>query len=302
MNTCKITVVIPTYNRCEQLLETLEKVLECNPKPDEIIIHIDGNDITTETGLKNSKFDNIKIINNSHQVGPGGGRNLAIAQATNSIVASLDDDSYPIDKDYFYRLQILFNYFPQAAVIGAKVFHINEKIVADKLTAKSVSDFIGCGCAYRKEVFQQTSGYVPLPLAYGMEEVDLSLRLHHLGWSIIESSWLRVFHNTQLEHHNNPRITAASIANQILLAYLRYPLFFWWLGIGQCISRIFWLILHGRTSGILQGLFIVPKLIRQHHQQRQIISVKSLISYEFLRRNTGSLSFKPISASANSNP
>ncbi len=125
-----------------------------------------------------------------------------------------------------------------------------------------------------------------LPLAYGMEEVDLSLRLHHLGWGILESSWLRVFHNTELKHHSHPRITAASIANQILLAYLRYPLLFWWLGIGQCMSRIFWLIRHGRTSGIIQGLFIIPELIRKHHQQRQVITVQSLISYLALRRNT----------------
>lgn len=291
MNTCKITVVIPTYNRSEQLLETLEKILECNPRPDEIIIHIDGNDTTTEPALRSSKFQNIKIITNTTQVGPGGGRNLAIAQATNSIIASFDDDSYPIDTDYFYRLQLLFDYFPKAAVIGAKIYHINETIAADKLTAKWVSDFIGCGCAYRKEVFQQTSGYVQLPLAYGMEEVDLSLRLHHLGWGVLESSWLRVFHNTELKHHSHPHITAASVANQILLAYLRYPLLFWWLGIGQCMSRIFWLIRHGRASGIIQGLFVIPELIRKHHQQRQVIAVQSLLSYLVLRRNTVTVVF-----------
>ncbi|MBD2690195.1 glycosyltransferase family 2 protein [Anabaena catenula] len=286
MNTCKISVIIPTYNRLSQLLETVEKILECNPCPNEIIIHIDGNDITTEPGLKNLNLPSIKIIKSSVQVGPGGGRNIAIVHANNPIIASFDDDSYPLDTDYFERLTNLFNSFPTAAVIAASIFHINETITPAQLTGTWVSNFIGCGCAYRKEVFQQTTGYVNLPVAYGMEEVDLSLRLHDMGWSILESSWLRVFHNTQLEHHNNPRITAASIANQILLAYLRYPILFCWLGIGQCMSRIFWLIRHGRTSGIVEGLFLIPKLIRQYHQQRQPISAKSLVSYLYLRRNT----------------
>ncbi|WP_071191350.1 glycosyltransferase family 2 protein [Trichormus sp. NMC-1] len=286
MNTCKVTAIIPTYNRLSQLVETLEKILECNPCPDEIIIHIDGNDTTTEPGLKNLNLPSIKIIKSSVQVGPGGGRNIAIAHANNPIVASFDDDSYPLDTDYFERLTNLFNSFPTAAVIAANIFHIHETITPAQLTGTWGSNFIGCGCAYRKEVFQQTTGYVNLPVAYGMEEVDLSLRLHDMGWGILESSWLRVFHNTQLEHHNNPRITAASIANQMLLAYLRYPILFFWLGIGQCMSRIFWLIRHGRTSGIVEGLFLIPKLIRQYHQQRQPISAKSLLSYLHLRRNT----------------
>ncbi|GAX34322.1 glycosyltransferase family 2 protein [Nodularia sp. NIES-3585] len=284
MNTCEITVVIPTYNRLPKLLETLEKILECNPRPNEIIIHIDGNDTITEQGLQNRKFPEIKIIKNHLQVGPGGGRNIAISHATNSIIASFDDDSYPIDTDYFYRLQVLFKNFPKAAAIAASIYHINETIIDDALTAKWVSDFVGCGCAYRKEIFQQTSGYVNLAVAYGMEEVDLSLRLHNMGWGVLESSWLRVFHNTTLEHHGNPKITASSIANQILLAYLRYPTQFWWLGIGQCINRIIWLIRHRRTAGIAEGVFAIPKLIRRHYQQRQVVSAKSLLSYLQLRK------------------
>lgn len=290
MNTCQLTVIIPTYNRLPKLLETLDKIINCNPRPAEIIIHIDGNDNTTEEGLKSRNFQGIKLIKSATQLGPGGGRNIAIAHATHPIIASFDDDSYPLDTDYFERLTKIFDSFPTAAILVAKIFHLHETILPAQPTSRWVSDFIGCGCAYRKEIFQQTSGYVNLPVAYGMEEVDLSLRLHDMGWNIIESSLLRVFHNTQLEHHQDPQITAASIANQILLTYLRYPIPFWWLGIGQCISRIFWLIRHGRTSGILAGLIIIPKLIRKYYQHRQVISASSLLSYLRLRRNTVSIS------------
>lgn len=285
MNTCKITVALPTYQRPNALLKALAQIHQCNPRPDEIIVHIDGGDTVTEAALSSSEFQDILIINNTTQAGPGGGRNLAIARAKNAIVASFDDDSYPIDSDYFDRLLRLFEIFPKAAVIGSTIFHQNETVVPAEYTATWVADFVGCGCAYRKEVFLQTKGYVQLPLAYGMEETDLSLRLHHLGWGVLQSAWLRVFHDTKLEHHNNPKVTAASIANQALLAYLRYPKSLWWLGGMQCLSRVSWLVRHRRWSGILTGLIAIPGLIRQQHHQRQIVSSESLLSYLRLRRD-----------------
>ncbi|NJN91753.1 MAG: glycosyltransferase family 2 protein, partial [Leptolyngbyaceae cyanobacterium SL_5_14] len=78
--------------------------------------------------MHNSEFKEIIIIKNPVKVGPGGGRNVAIARAKNSIVASFDDDSYPIDSDYFARLLQLFEIFPKAAVIGSAIFHQNETI------------------------------------------------------------------------------------------------------------------------------------------------------------------------------
>ncbi len=285
MTTCNLTVAIPTYQRPTALLKALRQIQQCDPAPDEIIMHLDNGDTATEAALLSSEFRDIVIIKNTVQVGPGGGRNLAIARAKNEIVASFDDDSYPIDSDYFARLLHLFEQFPQAAVIGSAIFHQNEPVLPDQPIATRVADFVGCGCAYRRSVFLQAQGYVQLPLAYGMEETDLSLRLHHLGWEILQSPWLRVFHDTQLEHHNNPRITAASIANQALLAYLRYPVSFWWLGGMQCLSRISWLLRHQRRDGVWSGLKTIPALLQQQQHHRQPVSSSSLLSYLRLRRN-----------------
>lgn len=285
MDSCKVTVAIPTYNRTDQLLVTLNHIFSCNPQPNEIIIHVDGNDTNTEVELENylQRFKSLKIIRSNRQVGPGGGRNKIIHQASNSIVASFDDDSYPIDSDYFQRLQTLFDQFSEAAVIGSAIFHLDEEISADQDNAAWVADFIGCGCAYRREVFLQTRGYVALPLAYGMEEVDLALRLHAMGWKVLQSSQLRVFHNTRLEHHKNPKITAASIANLALMTYLRYPIKLWWFGLGQCLNRVVWLIRHDRTAGIFRGIFTIPKLLWKNRMERKVIPAKSLRSYFDLR-------------------
>lgn len=292
-NSCPITVGIPTYQRLDKLPIALENILACDPQPDEIIIHVDGNDTTTANWVQEN-FPQLKVIKSETQVGPGGGRNQIIKKARNSIIASFDDDSYPIDQDYFARLTHLFDQFPDTGIIAASIFHQGERVDPDTLTAFWTADFVGCGCAYCRDVFLQTNGYVSLPLAYGMEEADLSLRLHAMGWRILSSSWLRVFHNTQLKHHEDPHITAASIANQALLAYLRYPPILWGLGLIQCITRIGWLIQHQRYGGILKGITSIPTLLWQNKQQRQCLRARSIISYLKLRKNKIAVQFNEV--------
>jgi len=282
-NTCPITVGIPTYQRLDKLPITLENILACHPIPDEMIVHVDGNDTATESWVQ-ANYPQIKILKSETQVGPGGGRNKIIKEANNSIIASFDDDSYPIDQDYFTRLIHLFDQCPEVAVIAASIFHQGETVTPDTLTASWTADFVGCGCAYRQEVFLKTSGYVSLPLAYGMEETDLSLRLYGMGWKILSSSWLRVFHDTQLKHHENPDITTAHIANQALLAYLRYPVSLWGLAIVQCARKMFWFIQHQRYRGILRGIASIPPLLWMNKQQRQPLKAHSILSYLKLRK------------------
>lgn len=286
MHICPITVVIPTYQRSQDLLIAIEKIQHCDPSPAELIIHIDHGDTSTATALENLRhqYHHLHVIQSDHRVGPGGGRNKAIALAHNEFVASFDDDSYPIDTDYFARLIQLFEQFPQAAVIGAAIYHQNETIQADKYTANWEHSFVGCGCAYRKSIFEKIQGYVELPLAYGMEEVDLSLRLYDQNWRVLISPWLRVFHNTNLSHHQQPKITAASISNQVLLTFLRYPVIFWGLGLAQMLNRIFWLIRHQRFAGIWQGIVNIPTLIRQNKQHRSIVKASTLKDFLKLKR------------------
>ena len=279
---CPVTVGIPTYRRSAQLQQSLEAIARCDPAPAETIIHVDGGDAATRAALERD-FPHVRPLGSSERVGPGGGRNRIVAAASHSLVASFDDDSYPCERDYFARLEALFAQYPQAAVLAALIVHRGER--EDAATEAWTADFVGCGCAYRREAFLQTSGYLCLPLAYGMEEADLALRLNALGWQILKTPQLRVFHNTQLEHHNQPAVTAASIANQALLAYLRYPALLWGLGLLQCLNRIRWLLRHGRRRGVLQGIRQIPGLLYRHRQQRQALTARSIWHYRHRQRH-----------------
>jgi GT2 family glycosyltransferase len=226
----------------------------------------------------------VRVLRSDEQVGPGGGRNKLIDAAQFELVASFDDDSYPIDSDYFARAAKLFEQFPDVAVLCAALYHAGEAIGLDERSAQWTADFSGGACIYRRQAFLNAGGYVPLPVAYGMEEVDLAIRVHSRGGRMLTTRWLRVFHNTNLERHADPRVTAGSIANLALLTYLRYPVSLWVVGIGQCANRLIWLLRHGRRRGILKGVIMIPAHLRANHRYRLPVSKGAMRSYLALRR------------------
>src|SRR6185369_9254787 len=278
-----ISAIVTAYERIEQTLATLRVIQSCVPAPDEILVHVDANQIACENAIRNA-FPGVRVLRSHEQVGPGGGRNKLMAAAQYELVASFDDDSYPIDSDYFARVLGIFEKFPEASLICAALYHAGESIGLDAQSAQWTADFSGGACVYRRKAFLDAGGYVPLPVAYGMEEVDLAIRLHSHGGKILTTRWLRVFHNTDLKRHGDPRVTAGSIANLALLAYLRYPVSLWGIGLGQCANRLLWLLRHGRRRGIVKGVTMIPAHVWANHRYRAPVNKQVVRSYLALRR------------------
>jgi len=279
----EITAIVTAYERVDQTLATLRVLQSCVPAPDEILVHVDANQIACENAIRDA-FPGIQILRSAEQVGPGGGRNKLVSAARGDFVASFDDDSYPIDSDYFARARQTFEKFPEASLVCASLYHAGESIGLDERSAQWTADFSGGACIFRRQAFLDARGYVPLPVAYGMEEVDLAIRLHSQGGRILTTQWLRVFHNTDLKRHSDPKVTAGSIANLALLAYLRYPVSLWGIGVGQCANRLVWLLRHGRRRGILKGVTMIPAHLHSNHRYRSPVSKGAVRSYLALRR------------------
>ena len=278
-----VTAIVTGYRRVDDLLKTLRILRDCEPAPAEILVHIDSGERRTASAVV-SEFPGLRVLISDDHVGPGGGRNRLVAAATNEIVASFDDDSYPIDRDYFDRIQQVFVDYPEAWVVDARVFHLHQPVEPDARTAEWVADFSGGACSYRRVRYLETGGYLPLTTAYGMEEVDFGLRLHALGGRVLRSGRLRVFHHSDLSHHADPAITSATIVNIALLAYLRYPMSMWAVGVAQCANRIQWLLRHGRRHGVLSGLAAIPAAIAAHRGERRPLPSRAVRSFLALRR------------------
>lgn len=280
----QVTALVTAHRRIDRTLDTLRVLAACVPPPAEILVHVDGNESACAAAIRQS-HPAVRLLVSEATVGPGGGRNAMIAAARTPLVASFDDDSHPIDGDYFARVATLFDRVPGASVIGAHVYHRHETVAPAVRAAAWVADFAGGACAYRRDHFLETGGYLPLETAYGMEEVDLALRLHARGRQVLRTPWLRVFHDTDLARHADPAVTAASVQNLALLTYLRYPLAVWPIGAAQIVNRVCWLVGHGRRRGVLRGLGHIPAVLRRHHAARRLVPAAAVRSYLRLRRH-----------------
>jgi GT2 family glycosyltransferase len=256
-DTATVDVIIPTYNRGLTVLSTLHRIKLCDPQPAKIWIHIDAAGGVLESELAR-QFPDVHILTSPIRLGPGGGRDQCLSACKAPYAFSFDDDSYPVDTDLFGLVEILFSRHPQAGVIGATIWHRHQSSIPRTASLIRVPSFIGCGHAVRLAAYRQVRGYLPRPDAYGIEETDLSLQLFATGWHVYQSGELRVFHDTELAHHQSPEITSAVVANVGLFAFLNYPLVGWVRGLLQLANAIVFALKMGRFRGIVAGLMRLP--------------------------------------------
>jgi hypothetical protein len=207
---------------------------------------------------------------------------------------SFDDDSHPVDSDFFDSVQRLFFEYPEVAILGAGIWHRNEP---EKMRSKElacVPSYIGCGHAVRLAAYRQVRGYLPRPRAYGIEESDLSLQLFAAGWQICEARELRVFHDTDFTHHQSPEVTSGVIANVGLFAYLNYPIIGWGWGLVQVANKVIYCIRMGRIRGICSGIFQIPIDCYRYRRYRNPIAWKTIKEFLYRRRSgLAELSVRP---------
>src|SRR4051812_43326187 len=120
--TAPVAVVIPTYNRGAAIFSALERIKACEPGPAEIWIHIDLSDGALEHELS-IKYPDVSVLTSASRIGPGGGRHQCLLKCRSPYAASFDDDSFPIDVDFFETVCRLFLENPRAGILGARVQH-----------------------------------------------------------------------------------------------------------------------------------------------------------------------------------
>jgi hypothetical protein len=266
------------------LWQALKILSACEPSPAETLVHIDAGDRETAPMLDREFAGRVTWMQSKTTQGPGGGRNILLRRAKFSLVASFDDDSWPLDVDYFAMAVKLMAANPQAGVLTGQITLRGEIPTVRLETVRPVASFEGGACVYRREAFLATCGYIPLRYSYGMEEVDVALQLMDARWSILQASSLRVFHDSALQHHVSPQINAAHITNTALLVYLRYPICYWPLGLFQVLNRVRFALTNKRTSGLVAGLMgITPALWRYRSLRTPVKS--STISLSRRRRH-----------------
>lgn len=283
VDTVDVSVIIPSLNRSAILKKTLERICECDPRPREILVHVDGGDKNTAEMLR-SEFHTVRVLNSENVTGPGGGRNLLVDAAANEWIVSFDDDSWAYDYDFFQKV-IDVTTGTDASLLACQIIERDQTPTKATADRTPTSTFVGCGCVFRKSEFLATDGYVPLPLAYGMEENDLALGLIRNSGQIVYAPELRVQHDCDREtHQSTPEINAAHIANTALLVFLRYPIRYWPLGGLQVINRLCFSLGKGRWRGTMKGLLSIPGHCWRYRAYRKPVATQTIDKFRKLSR------------------
>jgi GT2 family glycosyltransferase len=253
----------------------LEKIQGCEPGPAEIWVHVDSANGAVEREL-NRRFPDVSVLTSPIRLGPGGGRHRCLLACTTPYAVSFDDDSYPVDSDFFAAVERLFSEHAHAAIVGTSIWHRNEPAIARNKGLLPVPRYVGCGYAIRLAAYRNLRGHIPRPVAYGMEETDLSLQLFAAGWHIYQAGDLRVFHDSELKHHQSAEVTSGAIVNAGLYVFLHYPLIGWGLGVVQVANKVAYCVRIGRVRGVWSGIARIPVECYRNRHYRNPIAWRTL--------------------------
>lgn len=275
-----ISVAVPACRRLEQLRVTLTRLRGCAPPPAEVLVHLDGNDAGLRA-LVEGEFPNVRLLHSTALIGPGGARNRLMREARCSWVAHFDDDSFPADEDFFARAWNLISQYPETAVFAATILPMES---ADSQGMWLQANYLGCGHLMNGDWFLRTKGYLPLPVAYNLEEVDVSIQLHDLGARCLQSGALRVFHDHPVTLRETEDTQVAMMINTVLFPWLRYPLPLLPQACGSILRRLFRLALSGEWRVILRSLRALPAAMWHYLPMRVPVRAATAWSWLLLRR------------------
>ncbi len=205
------SVIIPTFNRKERLIECLQSLeAQTYPKENfEVIIVDDGSSDGTEEAIQKFKCDSkLSVVylkqNNS---GPGSARNLAASKARGDILAFTEDDVL-IDERW---LENASNYFQDESLDGVEgntTIHHSARPLRI-MERRGHLGFLPCNLFVRKTVFNVLGGYSTeyfdeITNLYFREDADFGYRLIENGYTIVFADDVVVAHPPQFTTWQSP--------------------------------------------------------------------------------------------------
>ena len=292
-----IDVVVVTYNRCVDVIETIQSIQarDASKVIDRLIVVNNASEDETEKLLGELHYDNLEVHNLTSNLGCPGGRNFGIKKASQDIIVLVDDDIEFITDDGFSNIESLFAQEKDLGVLQFQIInHTEQKVLAHEFPAKGidpqteesflVGHFIGAGHVVRKSFIEKV-GYYPSDFFYGREELDLSYRMIQAGFLV------RYYPSIKLHHKKAPQgrlapndVKKHMLRNRLILNYRYLPIFY------ATINSILWTLKTIKDS----GSFTVPysgilEFFRCRDTYKRTVLTKDALNY--LKDNHGRLYF-----------
>lgn len=201
------SILIVSRNRKAELqktLEILEKYIEKDKH--EIRIFLDGS-VDNSSELE-KQFPWIYWYSSAKSIGASPARNILYKKAIGNILFGFDDDAHPLQPDFIQIAENIFTSNNRLGILAFKeikgIFKSDADIPEELMQRKEdylVKDFLGCGFAIKKEVYDKTRGFPTWIDIYG-EEVCVAIEILELEYDILYTYGIAVNHRTERQKKN----------------------------------------------------------------------------------------------------
>jgi len=230
----KVSVVIPTYNRCDDLIDSIMSLnFQTYPTEWFEVIVVDGGstDSTSEALEEMSrKLDiNLRYLYQQNR-GPGAARNLGIKAARGDIICFIDSDC--VADPMWIEAHVKSYTEKNIGGIGGDILpYRSSSLIAryadryeyqPRITENNKLKYIDtANASFKKEVLEEVNGFDENILY--TEDTDLSIRIKKAGYDLKFSKNAKVYHKhkTSLLELMNRAFTYARYGSYLL--YMKYP-------------------------------------------------------------------------------
>lgn len=266
-----VTVNILSYNRKDDLRNTLTKMYEQDYKNIEVIV-VDNNSTDGTREMVRREFPAVHLIELDKNIGIAGW-NEGFKAAKGEYVLVLDDDSYPKKKTIAQGVEILQK-DKNVGVVALSIRNITlNEHETRKFKLNSIT-FIGCGAILRKSMLDLVGYYDDLYFLYH-NELDLSIRCLHFGYTIRYLPTAIIIHNqskySRGEDTNHPLISRSRYYHY----FISYSIFIFkyfdlpraiyfelkWIA-NRFLVAVFYPYKTLFVKALLQVLFLLPQIFR----------------------------------------
>jgi GT2 family glycosyltransferase len=189
-----VTVNILSFNRKDELRNTLTKVYEQDYKNIEVIV-VDNASSDGSPEMVAQEFPNVILIKLEKNIGIAGwNRGFEIAKGEYVLV--LDDDSYP-DKQTIQRGILVMNNHANYGAIAFNIFNLRYEKSETEDFLENPYFFNGCGALIRKSIFDLIGYYSELIFIY-YNELEFCSRLYDCGYKVTYLKDTNCFHNQSI--------------------------------------------------------------------------------------------------------
>jgi GT2 family glycosyltransferase len=220
-----ISVMITSRDRCADLEQTLRRLAVMEPPADEVLVTVDGSADCTEEMLRR-EFPACRLFVNWTSLGSVASRDHMIREAAGEYIVCLDDDSYPVDEDFFVRAANVIARHPEAAVISFPELRDDGTYASPCETPSSrghyASSYANCAAVMRRQDYVTAPGF-PAFFEHMYEEPDYALQCYSHGHAVWFEPTLTIRHHQSSANREPLRRHHQNARNELWSVWMRCP-------------------------------------------------------------------------------